>query len=515
MNIDNNTIYGEAGNVDYSRANNIISASDLKAKFSTAEGTEVNVNVGSLKYEEQAFFLQGLNGDLSFNLGSLSMTAGITDGSYDQSGFSVPSATGNISVKGKNIALSGTELKYSKDAGFDFKTLEGGVEGNVEVFSGFTLKEGKVSVSKGAGSGEAQGEQGEAGAGGTSPISVTLEAGVEAKKGKFSLTAKNTKFTVSDDGVNDAHIVNAILDIDNTIHGEVGNLDYSKENNVISATDLSVDFSTAKGTAVKVNVGRLKYEEKAFSLQGISGDLSINLGSTSMTAKITGGSYDQNGFSVQSAAGNISVLGKNINLSGTNLKYSKEAGFDFKTLGGAIEGNTEIFPGFTLLGGKVSAAKGEAGEGDEMVVQEYDIQVDREQMTKNLVNSQEVDNLVSTIVIDDPDTIVNFGNEAAQEISRCSDVVLNSMNMSQINDSGEMLTLLANIMGKFDVNELVDGKQGVLSKLFSNAKRQLEQILSKYHTMGEEVDKIYVKLKQYESEIKQSNKSLEEMFHKD
>ena len=114
---------------------------------------------------------------------------------------------------------------------------------------------------------------------------------------------------------------------------------------------------------------------------------------------------------------------------------------------------------------------------DEMVVQEYDIQVDREQMTKNLVNSQEVDNLVSTIVIDDPDTIVNFGNEAAQEISRCSDVVLNSMNMSQINDSGEMLTLLANIMGKFDVNELVDGKQGVLSKLFSNAKRQLEQIL--------------------------------------
>ena len=106
---------------------------------------------------------------------------------------------------------------------------------------------------------------------------------MEAKKGKFSLTAKNTKFTVSDDGVNDAHIVNAILDIDNTIHGEVGNLDYSKENNVISATDLSVDFSTAKGTAVKVNVGSLKYEEKAFSLQGISGDLSINLGSTSMT----------------------------------------------------------------------------------------------------------------------------------------------------------------------------------------------------------------------------------------
>ena len=36
--------------------------------------------------------------------------------------------------------------------------------------------------------------------------------------------------------------------------------------------------------------------------------------------------------------------------------------------------------------------------------------------------------------------------------------------------------------------------------------------MAKYHTMGEEVDKIYVQLKQYESEIKQSNRKLEEMF---
>ncbi len=36
--------------------------------------------------------------------------------------------------------------------------------------------------------------------------------------------------------------------------------------------------------------------------------------------------------------------------------------------------------------------------------------------------------------------------------------------------------------------------------------------MAKYHTMGEEVDKIYVQLKQYESEIKQSNRKLDEMF---
>ena len=43
-------------------------------------------------------------------------------------------------------------------------------------------------------------------------------------------------------------------------------------------------------------------------------------------------------------------------------------------------------------------------------------------------------------------------------------------------------------------------------------KKQLDKILAKYHTMGEEVDKIYVELKKYESEIKQSNRNLNTMF---
>lgn len=159
----------------------------------------------------------------------------------------------------------------------------------------------------------------------------------------------------------------------------------------------------------------------------------------------------------------------------------------------------------------VSAAPAAASE--ELVVQEYSIQADREQMTKELANSREVDDLVSTIRVDDPETIVTFGAQVAEEIARSSDVILNSMSMSQINDSGEMLTLLGKIMGKFDIDEIRDdGSKGFLKKFFSNARRQLDEILAKYHTMGEEVDKIYVKLKQYEAEIKQSNKKLEEMF---
>lgn len=144
------------------------------------------------------------------------------------------------------------------------------------------------------------------------------------------------------------------------------------------------------------------------------------------------------------------------------------------------------------------------------VVESYDIAADREQMNE-LVGSQEVDNLVSTIEINNLDTIVSFGAETAEEISKASDVVLNSMSMKQLEESSAMLNTLAKIMNQFDIEEIKD-EPGLFGKLFGNLKKQLDKILAKYHTMGDEVDKIYVELKKYESEIKQSNRNLEQIF---
>ena len=144
-------------------------------------------------------------------------------------------------------------------------------------------------------------------------------------------------------------------------------------------------------------------------------------------------------------------------------------------------------------------------------VQPYDIMADRQQMNETLTNSEEVDALVSTIEVNNLETIVSFGAEAAEEIAKASDVVLNSMSMSQLDESSEMLESLSKIMSKFDPSELQENK-GLFNKLFGNMKKQLEKILDKYHTMGEEVDKIYVQLREYEGEIKQSNRKLEQMF---
>ncbi len=147
------------------------------------------------------------------------------------------------------------------------------------------------------------------------------------------------------------------------------------------------------------------------------------------------------------------------------------------------------------------------------VVKSYDIVADRQRMNQELVNSDEVDRIVSTIEVHNLETIVSFGAEVAEEISKASDIVLNSMDMSQLDDTSTMLTALAKIMDQFDINEIKENP-GLFGKLFGGLKKQLDKIkiLAKYHTMGEQVDKIYVQLKQYESEIKQSNRKLDQMF---
>ena len=146
-----------------------------------------------------------------------------------------------------------------------------------------------------------------------------------------------------------------------------------------------------------------------------------------------------------------------------------------------------------------------------MEVKPYDIVADQQATVNRLAHSPEVEALTAAIDINDMNTIVSFGARAADEISKASDVVLNSMNLTQLDESSRMLQALAKIMDQFDMDEVRDNPT-LFGKLFGNVRKQLDRILAKYHTLGDEVDKIYVQLKQYEGEIKQSNQKLEMMF---
>lgn len=147
----------------------------------------------------------------------------------------------------------------------------------------------------------------------------------------------------------------------------------------------------------------------------------------------------------------------------------------------------------------------------EPVQENFSIAEVKQELTTKIVNSDKIDKITSEIDVSQPNSLVTFGSKVAEEVSRASDQVLKSMNVDQINDSGQLLTYLASIMDQFDAKEL-EQPTGI-KKFFSKAQKEIEKILGKYHTMGEEIDKIYVQLKNYETEIMQSNNKLEMMYN--
>jgi len=148
--------------------------------------------------------------------------------------------------------------------------------------------------------------------------------------------------------------------------------------------------------------------------------------------------------------------------------------------------------------------------------QEFELNLEKvEENTKlQLVNSQEVVALSKQIDTRDPNSILQFGHETANEISKFSDQILHTMKTTKVEDSGELLVQLNKIMDKFDIKDFEEKKPGLFDKIFKKSKDMIEAMFAKYNTMGSEVDKVYVQLKSYENEINQSNSMLDQMFEK-
>lgn len=98
-----------------------------------------------------------------------------------------------------------------------------------------------------------------------------------------------------------------------------------------------------------------------------------------------------------------------------------------------------------------------------MEVQPYDIIADQQATQKQLAHSPEIESLTAGIDVNDLNTIVTFGSHSAEEISKASDVVLRSMNMSQLDESSKMLNSLAKIMDQFDINEIRETRRCLAS----------------------------------------------------
>ena len=132
---------------------------------------------------------------------------------------------------------------------------------------------------------------------------------------------------------------------------------------------------------------------------------------------------------------------------------------------------------------------------------------------RRLRGMKEVQDLTSEVEIQNPNSIVMFGQGASEQISKVSDELLNSMKAVKAEEASEMLVNLTKIMDKFDIKEL-DGseKQSMLSKFMKGIGNSVAKLFQKYDTMGYEVEKVYVLLKKYENDIRESNANLKKLY---
>ena len=144
--------------------------------------------------------------------------------------------------------------------------------------------------------------------------------------------------------------------------------------------------------------------------------------------------------------------------------------------------------------------------------QEFDMATISE-YKQRLRNMEEVQKLTGEVEIQNPNSIVMFGQKASENISKLSDELLSSMKAVKSEEVSEMLVNLTKIMDKFDVKELEGTeKQSMLSKLMKGVGNSVAKLFQKYDTMGYEVEKVYLLLKKYENDIRESNANLKKLY---
>lgn len=131
---------------------------------------------------------------------------------------------------------------------------------------------------------------------------------------------------------------------------------------------------------------------------------------------------------------------------------------------------------------------------------------------EELTNSPEVQKLSREIDIKDKNSLIEYGANTANAIGDFADRILDNVKKSELDDSAVMLKQLAKLMKSFNPQDFDDDNRNFVSKLFVSSKKIIEKILSKYQSIGGEIEHIYIEVKKYSNQLNQTNTILEDLY---
>lgn len=156
--------------------------------------------------------------------------------------------------------------------------------------------------------------------------------------------------------------------------------------------------------------------------------------------------------------------------------------------------------------------------------QEVNLDLEKPQLPAEMADSNEYQNklmalpevqaLTNEIDIQDTNTVLNFGQAPAEEISKIADTILSGMRSVNQEEATAMMTQLTKLMDKFDIKDFeeMNENKSALSKLFNRMQAKFDKMFSKYEDLGKEVDKISVILRGYMNDIQRTNSDLQKQY---
>ncbi|MEG0368892.1 MAG: hypothetical protein RR593_02705, partial [Hungatella sp.] len=320
LNINDGLIEGSSASLCYSKEEGSLSANDVALSLHLGE-TKQLVTISTMKYENtNGFSMAGMDVRVQLdNLGGNSMEAELKNASCNKTdGLKAETASVKTKLMGQEVTLIGTDLGYTPKKEFTFGSLEAQL-GDWEDESGFTLKGAKLKVTKdesGAYIVEASGNT----------VSLTASG--------ITLSAQTTNFVVSNNKLSKADITDAVLDFGGGIFKATAeNVTYLNDESIhVSVQNLALKKKSEGGIDADFTIDSGSYDGKEFTLNGLNGTLTASLLGTDFSASMKDGAYVNDVLKIGEASVGATILGQQLNLTGTGVQYSKAEGLDFDSL---------------------------------------------------------------------------------------------------------------------------------------------------------------------------------------
>ena len=262
---------------------------------------------------------------------------------------------------------------------------------------------------------------------------------------------------------------------------------YDKNENM---GNMNMNYQNSNMNTANSNMG---YQNNSMNM----GNMNMNYQNSNMNMANSNMEYQNNSMNMGNM--NMNYQNSNMNMANSNMGYQNNS---------MNMGNMDM----NYQNSNMNIAHIDSNRG---VVQQEEVSFQNMTAYKQRLRSmKEVQALTSEIEIDNSNSILMFGQQASESISKISDELLNSMKAVKSEEAGEMLVSLTKIMDKFDIKELENVKENsIVSKLFKNLGNSVAKLFQKYDTMGYEVEKVYILLKKYENDIKESNANLKKLYN--